>query len=50
MEIGEVEELLQRRGLVKDPELAHKASTLRKEREEKEAEARAAREKSRAEL
>lgn len=45
-----MEELLHRRGLVKDPELAHKAATLRKEREEKEAEARAAREKSRAEL
>jgi len=47
MEIGEVEELLQRRGIVKDPVLADKAAAMQKEREAKEAETRAAREKER---
>ena len=46
MEIGEVEELLQRRGILKDPVLADKAAAMQKEREAKEAEMRAAREKS----
>jgi hypothetical protein len=45
MEIGEVEELLQRRGILKDPVLADKAKAMQKEREAKEAEMRATREK-----
>lgn len=44
MEIGEVEELLQKRGIRKDPELADKALAMQKEREAKEAEVRSARE------
>lgn len=42
MKIGEVEELLQRRGILKDPVLANKAAVMQKEREAKEAEMRAA--------
>jgi len=42
MEIGEVEELLQRRGILKDPVLANKAAVMQKEREAKETEMRAA--------
>lgn len=45
MEIGEVEELLQRRGILKDPVLEDKAKAMKKERETREAEMRAAREK-----
>jgi hypothetical protein len=45
MEIGEVEELLQRRGILKDPVLEDKAKAMQKERETREAEMRAAREK-----
>lgn len=45
MEIGEVEELLQRRGILKDPVLADKAKVMQKEREAREAEMRAMREK-----
>ena len=44
MEIGEVEELLQRRGIRKDPALADKALAMQKEREAMEVEMRAARE------
>jgi len=49
MEIGEVEDLLQRRGLVKDPSLADKAEFMRKEREAKEEEAKKARDEERKE-
>ena len=45
MEVGEVEELLQRRGIRKDAVLADKAAAMTSQREAKEAEAKASREK-----
>ena len=45
MEVGEVEELLQRRGIQKDAVLADKAAAMTSQREAKEAESKASRQK-----